>query len=450
MATILLIDDEQSILDTLEMFLRRKGHTVHQAATGAQGLELAAQSIPDIVILDIRLPDLDGLHVLPRILEIAPSAKVIMITAFQDMDTAIQAMKSGAFDYIHKPLDINKIDATIQRACQVLAIEHSTQGDVSDHPAPKLGAIIGKSEPMVEIFKMIGVLCQNRAPVLIEGETGTGKELIARKIHENSAYHAEPFVILDCSSVVENLLESELFGYERGAFTGASRMQAGKIETAGRGTLFLDEIGELPLNLQGKFLGFLQRDEFMRVGGHQMLRAQCRIIAATNRHLPDMVQRGLFKEDLYYRLKVVTLCIPPLRDRLADLPLLVEYFLKKIQAKFGTPAVKLHDAVLERLLAHPWHGNVRELENTLIEAVVRANGQVVFVDDIERLFAREYGRAEPVSQAADAQTTCEEHRIAAMLRETDWNRSETARRLGMSRPTLRSKIRKYGLAADDE
>ena len=445
MANILIIDDEHSILQALEIFLNRKGHRTYSAPNGTKGLALFSRHCPDIVILDIRLPDQDGLEILHHIRQKNCLAKVIMITAFQDMETTIQAMKDGAFDYIHKPLDIKKIGKTIDQALEVLKIEQGTSQILPSKQSEELNVIVGKSEKIGVMFKKIGMLCQNRIPVLIQGETGSGKELVARMIHKNSPYKDEPFVIMDCSTVVETLIESELFGYEKGAFTGANRTSAGKIEVAGKGTLFLDEIGELPLNVQGKFLGFLQRQEYMRVGGHQMLQAQCRIVAATNRNLAEMVQQGMFKEDLYYRLKVVTLHVPPLRERLSDLSLLVNHFLQKIHIKFGTNVLKLQDGVIARLLLHPWVGNIRELENTLVEAVVRARGQVILLEDIDKILTGqdEFQASPPL--APDSQKNLEKNRIEKTLEEVGWNRSEAARRLGVSRPTLRSRMRKYGI-----
>ncbi len=444
MTKILLIDDEPSILESLEMFLCEKGYAVSTAQNGKTGLALFAKDAPNVVILDIRLPDMSGLDVLREMQLAAHAVKVIMITAFQDMETTIEAMKNGAYDYIHKPLDVDDIEKAVERAVQVLSMEQETPGSaIGVRPPDASEVIIGKSGKMLDVFKLIGMLCQNRAPVLIQGETGTGKELTARMLHLNSPWHDEPFVIFDCSSVVETLLESELFGHEKGAFTGASQLNKGKIESAGRGTLFLDEVGELPLNLQKKFLGFLQRQEFMRVGGHQKLEAQCRIVAATNRDLAAMVQQRLFREDLYYRLKVVTLHLPPLRERIADLPLLVNHFLHKINRNLGTDVWKLQDGALERLKAHPWTGNVRELENVLVEAVIRARGKVILQEDLEKILMMTNELQKSFAPASLDHV--EKEHIENMLTEVGWNRSEAARRLGISLPTLRSKIRKYGL-----
>ena len=444
MANILIIDDESSIRETLEIFLTKKGHNVYQAPNGTEGLMLFARHKPDVVILDIRLPDLNGLEVLRRIQKDECPAKIIMVTSYQDMQTAIQTMQQGAYDYLRKPLDIDDMERVIEQALQVLEIEQEVHLLEDLEEPENLEVIIGKSEKMLDVFKTIGLLSQNRAPVLIQGETGTGKELTARVIHRNSPYHDEPFVTFDCSSVVETLLESELFGHEKGAFTGASRTNKGKIEMAGKGTLFIDEVGELPLGLQKKLLGFLQRREFMRVGGSQALRARCRVITATNRNLAIMVQQRKFREDLYYRLKVVTLQLPPLRARPSDIPLLLSHFLHKINLELGTSVRKWQDGVANCLMAHSWPGNVREFENTLVEAVVRARGKVILVKDLEKILAMNDG-AQPQKGGVSSLSSMEKDHIEVVLAEVGWNRAEASRQLGITVPTLRSKIRKYGI-----
>ena len=448
MANILIIDDERSIRETLDIFLTKKGHSVYQAPNGTEGLSLFNQYKPEVVILDIRLPDLNGVEVLKRIQKDECPAKVIMITSYQDMQTAIQTMQQGAYDYLRKPLDIDDMERVIEQALQVLEIEQEVHLLEDIDEAENLEVIIGKSEKMLEVFKTIGLLSQNRAPVLIQGETGTGKELTARMIHRNSPYHEEPFVTFDCSSVVETLLESELFGHEKGSFTGASRTNKGKIEMAGKGTLFIDEVGELPLGLQKKLLGFLQRREFMRVGGSQALRARCRVITATNRNLAIMVQQRKFREDLYYRLKVVTLQLPPLRDRPSDIPLLLNHFLHKINLELGTEVWKWQDGVTNCLMAHPWPGNVREFENTLVEAVVRARGKVILVKDLEKILAMNNG-VQSQKGGTSSLSAMEKDHIEVILAEVGWNRAEASRQLGITVPTLRSKIRKYGIVPPD-
>ena len=443
MSRILVVDDERSILESLEMFLGEKHHEVLTADTAEEGLALFHSHNPEVVILDIRLPDRDGLDVLQRMQKCGQRAKVIMITAFHDMESTIQAMKNGAYDYIHKPFDPDDMEKAVNRALDVLEVDRETpMGNGLEHP-PTQEIIVGNSERMREIFKMIGLLCQNRATVCIQGETGTGKELIARVIHRNSPFSQEPFMTLDCSAVVENLIESELFGHEKGAFTGATRTKFGKIELAGDGTLLLDEVGELPLSLQGKFLGFLERREYMRVGGQETLKSRCRIMAATNRDLSEQVKKGLFKEDLYFRLSVVNVFVPPLRERVSDVPDLVDYFLRKINQDLGTEVTKLQAGVMERLMSHQWDGNVRELKNILIAAVVRARGNVILLEEIDEIL-----RTQP--SACGGLTTyslpqVEKQHIENTLTHAGWNRTRSAKMLGISLPTLRSKIRKYGI-----
>jgi two-component system response regulator AtoC len=440
MAKILLIDDEPAILESLAIFLRKVNHTVYQATTAKQGMEQFEQQHPDIVILDIHLPDLNGLEILRRFQQHEWPAKVIMITAYQDMETTIQAMKDGAYDYIHKPLDIEEIENAIDQAFQVLEMERQLVPTDEALPMSVPEVLIGKSKPMLEIFKKIGLVCRNQAPVLIQGETGTGKEMIARMIHFNGLQRHAPFVVMDCSASVETLIESELFGHQKGSFTGAHQSRKGKIEQAGTGTLFLDEIGELPLTVQGKFLGFLQRHEYMRVGGSQPLQSECRIVAATNRELADMVTQGDFRQDLYYLLRVVSFQVPPLRDRLSDIQLLVDHFLHKINRELGTDVTTLQEGTLNYLMHYSWPGNIRELENTLSEALAQARGQVLLVEDVKKVMS---GRKELHVSGSSVSRTLTKKQIEQALHEAGWNRTEAARTLGISRPTLRKKMRQY-------
>ncbi len=452
MAKILVIDDERSILETLAMFLTEKGHTVFKAPTGNGGLKAFHKHQPDMVILDIHLPDKNGLEVLQELQKADPPSRVLMITAFHDLETTVQAMKHGAYDYIHKPLDIDEIEKAVERMVQVMEIEQETPVVESAGQQDKHDVLVGESKEMLDIMKKIGILCQNRTPVLIQGETGTGKELVARMLHRNSPHHEASFVVMDCSSVVDTLIESEIFGYEKGAFTGANRTHKGKIEAAGEGTLFLDEIGELSLNLQGKLLGFLQRREFMRVGGTQMLQSHCRIIAATNRDLAEMVRQKKFKDDLYYRLKVVTLHLPALRERSSDIQLLVRHFLPNINKELGTDVSKLQDGVMEQLAAYPWPGNVRELKHTLLEAILQTRGKAMLLEDLEQILHARMAANPAPSQALSSHTldNMEKEHIEHVLAEVSWRRTEAARRLEISLPTLRSKIRKYGIIPPED
>lgn len=445
---ILLIDDEVSILETLEMFFTEKGHQVFKAETGEEGFSLFCEHMPDIVIIDIHLPDCNGLEILSRIQNEGHLTKVIMITAYHDMATTIQAMKSGAFDYIHKPLDVDLVEDAIKRVTSILKAE---QEKLHGLPKPKEfnpDQIIGNSDQMRKIFKTIGLACQKRTTVLIQGETGTGKEVVARAIHRNSIYNNEPFVTLDCSSVVPSLIESELFGHMEGAFTSANRTQKGKIELAGNGTLFLDEIGELAYEVQGKLLGFLQRHEYMRVGGQETLKSNCRIIAATNRDLFSMVNQNEFRRDLFYRLRVVIIQLPPLRDRLSDIDELVEHFLHKINLKLNSEVLRVQNGVLERLKAHQWPGNVRELENVLVEAVVQTRGTVLLLDDIDKIL-RKYLQPEESEKGICSLVSMEKEHIKKTLDALNWRRTEAAQSLKISLPTLRSKIQKYNIKPPD-
>ncbi len=448
MAAIVIIDDEWSILESLEMYLCEKGHSVYKADTGAEGYRLFCSVNPDVVFLDIRLPDQNGLEILARIKGRRTESRIIMMTAFHDMETTIQAMKRGAFDYIHKPLDADEVEKSLNRALHLAKVEREAPFMEQVSRPPKPGVIIGKHRSMKEIFKMIGLLSQNQATVLIEGETGTGKELIARVIHRNSLYCDEPLITVDCGALVETLLESELFGHESGAFTGATHSKRGKIELAGMGTLFLDEIAELSMSLQAKFLGFLQRREYMRVGGQEILKARCRIIAATNKDLSELVRKGRFREDLYFRLKVVSIRVPPLRERVSDIPDLITHFVNKINLEIGTRVSKLEPGVTELLINHPWTGNVRELENVLVEALVRANGNVLLLEDVRSILAKQ-SPPEQGESSCYALDLMEKEHIKNTLEHLNWNRTRAAQTLGISLPTLRSKIRKYGIAQAD-
>ncbi|MEN6476305.1 MAG: sigma-54 dependent transcriptional regulator, partial [Syntrophaceae bacterium] len=319
MPKILVIDDDSSIRETLELYLTEEGYRVGTAATGTDGLNAYNQDPPDVVILDIRLPDIDGFGILEELREEDENVKVIMITAHHDMESTIKAMKEGAFDYIHKPVDVNELDIAIKKALDALEMEHKIKGLLVESSRDyKVGDIIGEGPCMREIFKTIGVVSQSRTPVLIQGESGTGKELIAKVIHNNTAAD-EPYIPINCSAIVETLLESELFGHEKGSFTGAVNRKPGKFELARYGTVFLDEISEMSLNLQAKLLRVLQEKEFERVGGKDRIRVNARIIAATNKDLQGMIREGLFRDDLYYRLNIVTVNIPPLRERREDL-----------------------------------------------------------------------------------------------------------------------------------
>jgi two-component system, NtrC family, response regulator AtoC len=363
------------------------------------------------------------------------------------METTIRAMKTGAYDYIHKPLDADEIEGAVDRALQVLREDRDVEIQTPPEGQTDGDAIIGNSRWMKEIFKTIGILCRSRTTALIQGETGTGKELLARVIHRSSPFSCEPMVTMDCSSVVETLIESELFGHEKGAFTGAFKAKPGKIEMAGQGTLFLDEIGELPVGLQGKFLGFLERREYMRVGGRKVLQSRCRIVAATNRNLADMVSRGEFRKDLYYRLKVITIFVPPLRERLSDIPDLADHFLQKANRELGAAVGRFQEGVMELFQKHPWTGNVRELENLITAAVVRSRGRVILLEDIQGLLAGSQSMTGGELSTLSL-SHAQREQIRKVLSLVHWNKSRAAQLLGITLPTLRNKIKEYGITPE--
>ena len=448
MKRVLVIDDEASIRESLEMFLHEKGLEVLSAADGHQGLELWRRQRPQVVVLDIRLPDISGLEVLKRISAADPEAKVIMITAFHDMETTIEAMRQGAYDYIHKPLDVDELDQSLSRALYITEAARKTRPILGDEVVGeddgRAERIIGRTPPMREIFKTIGLLARNRATVLIEGETGTGKELIARVIHQASDAAEEPFVTVDCTTLVDNLLESELFGHERGAFTGAVQAKPGRLELAGEGTIFFDEVGDLPLPLQAKLLRFLEYRQFTRLGGTRMLRSRARIIAASNADLEELTRQGRFRQDLLFRLKVINIRVPPLRQRLDDLPQLVQHFLARINRELNTRVTRVEERALQVMATHHWPGNVRELKNLLTKAALESRGSVLMAESIQGLLAGSH-QEPPAAVGLQTLDEIERQHIIKAMSHTGWNLSAAARALGLSRPTLRKRLKRYGL-----
>ncbi len=444
---ILIIDDESSLLESLEMFLTEKGYEVDCALTAGEGLEKVPSFNPDVVILDVRLPDMDGLEALKRI-HLRHKKKVIIITAFHDMDTTIRAVKSGAFEYIPKPIDVEELEKALDRALEFSGTARGFRGVTLDPDfVYEAGKIVGRSREMKEIFKAVGRLSENRVTVLIEGETGTGKELIARAIHHHSPQKEQPFRAINCSTIVSTLLESELFGHERGAFTGASAAKRGKFELAGEGTIFLDEVGEIPIELQAKLLRFLQEKEFERIGGEKRIKSNARVIAATNKDLWSMVQKGAFREDLYYRLNVATIRIIPLRERKSDIPALVEYILGKINHDLRKSIRKVEEMAVQRMMEYDWPGNVRELENVLTHAVINTQGDVILEELITPLLGRKTVREMEVPNGHSLQEIEKEY-IIGVLNRTRWHLGKACGLLGLSRPTLRNKLRLYGISSE--
>jgi two-component system response regulator AtoC len=453
---ILIVDDDRSIRELLSMHLEERGFGVDSASTGAESFRIAEESPPAAIVLDMRLPDASGIDLIPELKKRAAEAPVLMITAHHDMATTILAMKAGAFDYIHKPIDIRAFDIALDRALEVRRLSKGADYLSVEPSRPfKLDDIVGTSPAMQQLFKDVGRVANSRATVLIHGESGTGKELIARVIHSYSAPQ-KPFIGINCSAIVDTLLESELFGHEKGAFTGAVQTKPGKFELAEEGSIFLDEIGELSQNLQAKLLRVLQEREVERVGGVRRIPIKARILAATNRDLQHEVTAGRFREDLYQRLKVVTLQLPTLRDRPEDVPLLVEHLLVKINQRLHKNLRRVPREVIEKLQRRAWPGNVRELENVLTRAAVLSQGEMLLEEHLVEAPQRPAPAqgVKPAAPAAEQRVATldevEREHILHVWALTKGHKGRTCQILGISRPTLERKLRKYGIYAEDD
>jgi DNA-binding NtrC family response regulator len=446
MKSILIIEDDPLVRKTLASQLGKKGFDVAVAETGEDGVRAFGESPPDLVLLDVRLPDIDGLEVLRKIKERSRRAIILIMTAFDDMKTTVEAIKLGAFEYLVKPLNATELDLTIDKALQVRALEDKVSYLVEEKKKEyTIDNIIGHSAGMRGVFKLIGSVANTRANVLIQGESGTGKELVAKAIHYNSPYRDEPFIVINCSAISDTLLESELFGHVKGAFTDAVSETKGKFEIAGKGTLFLDEIGDVSPNLQSKLLRVIETRDFMKVGGEKVLKTEARIIAATNQNLMALIEKGRFREDLYYRLKVVEISLPSLRERREDIPDLVAYLLEKVNRDLRRHVRKVPPEVMKILCDLHWRGNVRELENALTRAVILAKGDVVLKENLplepdeRRSFADELVPLDEV----------EKNYIQHVLNSVRGSKTRASQVLRISRPTLDKKIKEYGLDLGD-
>ncbi len=474
MATLLVVDDEPSVLHVFSRVFRSGDLTVLTARSGEEAVRLLSECRPDTVVLDIMLPGRSGLDVFQDIRQIDSRLPVVFMTAGGTSETAIEAMKLGAFEYLLKPLDFVQMRAVIDRAlatrrlmCEPVALscgagEPSAPGDV----------LIGRAPAMQEVYKAIGRVAPQMVTVLVRGESGTGKELVARAVYQHSRRAGGPFLVVNCAAIPETLLESELFGHEKGSFTGAERRRIGKFEQCSGGTLFLDEIGDMPMTLQSKILRVLQDQHFERVGGNETVRTDVRIIAATNRNLEAMVAQGAFRPDLYYRLNVYTIALPPLRERLEDLEPLVAHFVARANTELEKAVRNVAPECMELLRRYPWPGNVRELQSAVRRAVLGTTGPALVIDALPELVKKVGVSGSPPVPAAGASTTDWEHFveerlrlgterlydealalmerqvITRALRHAGGNQVQASRILGITRTTLRAKMRQIGLTLE--
>lgn len=441
---IIVIEDGESQRELLHDFLAGEGHSVAVAASGEAGLEIVKNGHFELVLLDYKMPGMNGIEVLEAVKAINPEIDIIMMTAFGTIETAVSAMKSGAADYITKPIDFDDLlihlrhiaeRRTLLRENELLRNRLKEKGITTDR-------IIFRSRPMEDMVNLAGRVAPSRSTVLIQGESGTGKELLARLIHHLSPRSERPIIVVNCGAIHENLLESELFGHEKGAFTGAAKRRIGRFEEADGGTLFLDEIGEMSLTLQVKLLRFLQEREFQRLGGNEIIRADVRIISATNRNLETMVRDGSFREDLFYRLNVVTMAIPPLRDRKDDIPLLIDHFLNKFSSENGT-AKGISVEARDMLMKYDYPGNVRELENILERATVISREGVISVEDLP--FREGVSADLKNGKMKESIEALESRMIQKAVQDAGGNQSKAAETLGISERMLRYKLKKYRL-----
>ena len=439
---ILIIDDEISICESLQGVLEDEGYTVQTALSGEEGVRSLAGEHIDLVFLDILMPGgMDGIETLKRIRQISPDAKIIMISGHGTFDLALEAGQLGASDFLGKPLSLDSILSKVETISEKIAIRHSQRDGDAEASAH---GIVGDSPQIQEILLKIRQVAPTNGRVFITGESGTGKELIAHAIHAFSERTEAPLVKVNCAAIPQELIESELFGHEAGSFTGASKKRVGKFEQADGGTIFLDEIGDMSLSTQAKVLRVLEEREYERVGGNQTLKTDVRVISATNKHLPDEIEKGNFREDLYYRLNVVPIHSPALRERIEDLPLLVDYFLSRFYRENGKQTMSLSDAAMNNLRRRDWRGNVRELRNLMERVVILCPSQTIDESDLsEETRRNSAGGDNSETSLKDARQEFESRFILNCLKGNSWNITETAKQLGIERTHLHRKMRQY-------
>ena len=437
--SILIVDDEESVRDSLYNWFIEDGYYVECAENAKKALTILQSDSFDIILADIKMPGMDGLEMLKRIKSLKSDAIVIIMTAFATVDTAVQALKDGAFDYVTKPFDPDDLSHLIRNASkQISLIEENEILKDKVISLENVEDMVGHSEAMQEVFRQIESVAQSNASVIITGESGTGKELVAKAIHANSPRKFFPMVSVHCGALTESLLESELFGHEKGAFTGAVYNRKGRFEMADSGTIFLDEIATISPKMQVELLRVLETKSFVRVGGNKEISSDFRVLCATNRDLKGMVEKGLFREDLYYRLNVVNINVPPLRERVDDIPFLIEYFIKKYCSSMNRPIIPIEPAALQRMETYTYPGNIRELENMIERAIVVGNGKKIMLRDLPLMKERN----QPTFESLD---DLGKKHILQILNKYSWNITVSAKALKLDRVTLYNKIKKYGL-----
>ena len=458
MYSILLVDDEPNYLIVLSELLRDEGYEVFTAENGARALETVKNTDLDLVLTDMQMPEVDGLELLTHVKGFNPDLPVIIITAFAEVEKAVAAMQSGAFSYLAKPFSNEELLVNIEKAVKMYGLVRENRRLRSEIKGRSgFSGMVGKNPKMLQVYELIEKVAPTPASVLISGESGTGKELVAKAIHMNSAREKEPFITVNCAALSDNLLESELFGHEKGAFTGAVAMRKGRFELADKGTIFLDEIGEIPLALQSKLLRVLQEKQFERVGGSKTFEVDVRIISASNRDLKEEVSKGQFREDLFYRLNVIHVSLPALRERMDDMPMLVDYFIGRFAAELGKDDLSISQEAMRLLMKLPWEGNIRELENTIERAAILCNDSIIEADDVQP------DSLQPLEENSWSQNldlkqllpdsvglnevlyAVEEKMLMQALDEAGFVQARAAENLGITKSLLQYKMKKYGI-----
>ena len=445
--SILIADDEKEIRETLSMVLEDEGHTCHTVGDGAAAIEAIGEGRYDILITDLKMPEADGIEVLEKTKQLSSQTLTIIITAHATVETAVEALRKGASDYILKPVDFEEVIIRIQNLLEhkELVQENRYLREQIDRKF-NFNHIIGESDSMKQVYDMISRVSNASTHVLITGASGTGKELVARAIHSNSDRSGKPFLALNCGSIPDDLVEAELFGYKKGAFTGAEKDHEGIFEAASGGTVFLDEIGELPPNVQVNLLRVLQEKEVKPVGSNKNVQFDARIITATNRNLEEEVEKGNFREDLYFRLNVVEISLPGLSERKEDIPILTHHFLNKYNRELNRAVKGITSEAMSSLISYEWKGNVRELENVIERAVLLGTDDHITIEDLPRSIRNTEATVNVDSQSLDAAVQAfEKHHIQSVLKRTEGNKSETARLLGIDPSTLYRKMERYGI-----